>query len=353
MTSPDLQELEQRFSERLSHVRTADQLEALRLEYLGKKSVLSALMESLKTLPPETRQKTGQDLNRLKETILTGIVERKSAFERQALEETLKKDRRDWTLPSYPFPAGKLHPLTQVMEEIVDIFAGLGFQVAEGPEIETDENNFGALNIPDDHPAKDMHDTFYVKKPAGAASEPLLLRTHTSPIQIRTMKALKPPLRVIAPGRVYRHEAIDATHSYVFHQVEGFVVDKNISFADLKGTLEIFNRRFFGPKVETRFHPSFFPFVEPGAQVMISCTLCRADGSNARPGCAVCRGSGWLEMLGAGMIHPNVFKSVGYDPETYTGFAFGMGVERVAIMRYGVPDMRLFFENHLDFLSQF
>ena len=355
MAQPDLQELEKQFSEQLSHVRTPDQVEDLRLRYLGRKGLLGGLMENLRNLPPEEKQRAGQALNLLKEKVQSGISERKSAFERAALEETLKKDRQDWTLPAYPFAVGNLHPLTQVLDEIVEIFSELGFQVAEGPEIETDENNFGALNIPDDHPAKDMHDTFYVKTPGKPATpgDRLLLRTHTSPIQIRTMKSRKPPLRIIAPGRVYRHEAIDATHSYVFHQVEGFVVDKDISFADLKGTLEIFNKRFFGPKVETRFHPSFFPFVEPGAQVMISCTICLSGGAKERAACTVCRGSGWLEMLGAGMIHPNVFKAVGYDPEEYAGFAFGMGVERVAIVRYGVGDMRLFFENHLDFLSQF
>ena len=279
--------------------------------------------------------------------MLSALDARRLELEDRELRRSLESEAGDPTLPSFPSLAGRVHPITRVMNEITHIFLGMGFAVAEGPEAETDENNFGALNFLPDHPARDMHDTFFVK------SSPLLLRTHTSPVQIREMKAGKPPLRVIAPGKVYRHEAIDATHSSVFHQVEGLVVDKGVSFADLKGTLELFVSRFFGAEVRTRLNPSYFPFVEPGAQMDISCTVC----AKSKPGngalCPVCKGSGWLEMLGAGMVHPNVFKAVGYNPDEVSGFAFGMGVERIAMVRYGVADMRLFYGNHLDFLSQF
>lgn len=322
----------------------------MRQSYLGRKSPFNAVLENLKNLPPAEKQKMGKEVNALKTSVQDLLTQRKSELERAALEETLKKDRKDWTLPAYPFAPGIAHPISHVLEEVTEIFLAMGFSIAEGPQVETDENNFGALNIPEEHPARDMHDTFYVKSPG----EKLLLRTHTSPVQIRTMKSMKPPVRIIAPGKVYRHEAIDATHSSVFHQVEGLVVDHNVSFADLKGTLEMFTQRFFGNDVSARFRPSYFPFVEPGVEVDISCTLCKdARAKGQKPACPVCKGSGWLEMLGAGMVHPNVFKAVGYDPEEVTGFAFGMGIERIAMVRHGVTDMRLFYENHQDFLEQF
>jgi len=351
MTLPNFNELEKKFFEKIQGVQTLDETEAIRQEYLGRKGIFSALVDNLKALPPEEKQKTGKDVNTFKTMVLDRINQKKSEFELKALEETLKKDKIDWTLPSYPFMPGKSHPLTQVMGELTDIFQGMGFEIAEGPEIETDENNFGALNIPDGHPARDMHDTFYIHSATDDPGSKLILRTHTSPVQIRVMREQKPPVRIIAPGKVYRHEAVDATHSSVFHQIEGLVVDKNISFADLKGTLEMFTQRFFGKNVQTRFRPSYFPFVEPGVEVDISCTICHQKETH--PHCPVCKGKGWLEMLGAGMVHPNVFKAVDYDPEVYTGFAFGIGIERVAMIRYGITDMRLFYENHLDFLSQF
>lgn len=279
--------------------------------------------------------------------MLSALEAKRTELDDKELKKSLEAEAGDPTLPSLPFRVGRVHPITQVMNEITQIFLGLGFAVAEGPEAETDENNFGALNFLPDHPARDMHDTFFVK------SSPLLLRTHTSPVQIREMKAAKPPVRIIAPGKVYRHEAIDATHSSVFHQVEGLVVDKGVSFADLKGTLEMFVRRFFGADVRTRFYPSYFPFVEPGAQMDISCTVCAEAKAKNGSSCPVCKGSGWIEMLGAGMVHPNVFKAVGYNPEEVSGFAFGMGVERISMVRYGVADMRLFYGNCLDFISQF
>ncbi len=251
-----------------------------------------------------------------------------------------RRQRLDLTLPGRRPPLGTVHPLTRVHDEIVTIFAGLGFSVAEGPDIETDYYNFEALNIPADHPARDMQDTFYL--PGG-----LLLRTHTSPVQIRTMLAQKPPVRIVVPGRVHRRDVPDASHSPVFHQVEGLAVDRHVTMADLKGTLELFAREMYGPKSRIRFRPSFFPFTEPSAEVDVVCFLCGGDG------CRVCKQSGWLEILGSGMVHPQVLRNVGYDPEEVTGWAFGMGIERIAMLKYGIDDIRLFFENDLRFLRQF
>ncbi len=367
--SASLADIESKFSREIAGASTPDQLDALQRDYLGRKGVFNALLENIKNLPADQKQKFGKDVNILKGKVQDLILAKKLEAEERVLTESIGSQNVDGSLPSYPHALGHLHPVHQVLDEVVQIFAAMGFSVADGPEIETEENNFDKLNIPDDHPAKDMHDTFYVdmspakRDPAqtllnldAGARKPrpeFLLRTHTSPVQIREMlrqrESGRHALRLIAPGKVYRHEAIDATHSSVFHQVEGLVIDKDISFADLKGTLELFVRRFFGDQVKTRLQPSFFPFVEPGAEMHISCTIC--GGKNAS--CPVCKGSGWLEMLGAGMVHPNVFKAAGYDPEEYTGFAFGMGIERIAMIRYGIADMRLFFENHTDFLSQF
>lgn len=362
--SKQLSEIEREFNQEIEKAQTPDELEGLQRNYLGRKGVFNSLLENIKNLPAEEKQKYGKDVNLLKEKIQNVLLQKKLESEENLLSENLKKEKLDWSLPPYPVASGHAHPVHQVLDEISEIFLGMGFAIAEGPEVESEEYNFDKLNIPEDHPAKDMHDTFYVN--SGADSQRLLnfdpkakkgsrylLRTHTSPVQIREFLKHKQagdfPIRIIAPGKVYRHEAIDATHSSVFHQVEGLVVGKTISFADLKGTLEVFVKRFFGPDIKTKFLPSFFPFVEPGAEMHISCTICGAKN----PSCPVCKGTGWLEMLGAGMVHPNVFKAVGYDPEEYSGFAFGMGVERIAMIRYGISDMRLFFENHVDFLSQF
>ncbi len=366
--SASLSDLESKFNREIAGTSTTDQIDALQREYLGRKGIFNALLENIKNLPAEEKQKYGKDVNILKNKIQGLLLAKKLETEEKTLTDAIGKQGIDGSLPPYPFSPGHLHPVHQVLDEVTRIFAAMGFSVAEGPEIESEENNFDKLNIPEDHPAKDMHDTFYVdlssKRELGqtmlnldpmkrSPGSKFLLRTHTSPVQIRELLKHKEqgrfPVRLIAPGKVYRHEAIDATHSSVFHQIEGLVVGKDISFADLKGTLELFVKRFFGDEVKTRLQPSFFPFVEPGAEMHISCTIC--SGKNAA--CPVCKGSGWLEMLGAGMVHPNVFKAVGYDPEEFTGFAFGMGIERIAMIRYGISDMRLFFENHLDFLSQF
>ena len=281
----------------------------------------------------------GREANEAKAGLETELASRQTVLESAERRARLAADRPDLTLPGRRIVPGGLHPLTQVHDEIVDVFTGMGFAVAEGPEVELDYYNFEALNIPKDHPARDMQDTFYV-------GGEILLRTQTSPVQIRTMERQKPPVRIICPGRVYRRDA-DITHSPVFHQVEGLAVDRGISMADLKGTLELFARELFGPDSRIRFRPSFFPFTEPSAEVDVLCVLCKGGG------CRVCKQSGWLEILGSGMVHPRILRNMGYDTEEVTGWAFGMGIERVAMLRYGIDDIRLFFENDLRFLSQF
>ena len=318
---------------------SSGELEAVRVKYLGRSGALTQILKSLGTLPPDERPLVGAAANEAKrelEALLDGRLGGMLETERRRQRE---RERPDLTLPGRRPPRGALHPLTRVRDEIVAVFMGLGFSVADGPQIETDFYNFEALNIPRDHPARDMQDTFYL-------SPETLLRTQTSPVQIRTMLAQKPPVRIIAPGVVYRRDA-DITHSPMFHQVEGLAVDERITMADLKGTLELFARELFGARSKIRFRPSFFPFTEPSAEVDVRCFLCRGTG------CRVCKQSGWLEILGSGMVHPNVLRNVGYDPEAVTGWAFGMGIERIAMLKYGVDDIRLFFENDLRFLEQF
>jgi phenylalanyl-tRNA synthetase alpha chain len=310
--------------------RSAAELEQARVRFLGRQGALTQLLRSLGRLPAEERPLVGaaaNDAKRELEALLEGRVDEARASER--------RHQRERERP----PRGTLHPLTQVRDDIIAVFASLGFSVAEGPEIETDYNNFEALNLPPDHPARDMQDTFYF-------SADTLLRTHTSPVQIRVMQAQRPPVRIVVPGTVYRRDA-DITHSPMFHQVEGLAVDANVSMADLKGTLELFAREMFGAGSRIRFRPSFFPFTEPSAEVDVLCFACGGDG------CRLCKQSGWLEILGSGMVHPQVLRNVGYDPEAVTGWAFGMGIERVAMLRYGIDDIRLFFENDLRFLKQF
>jgi len=316
-------------------------LEEIHVKFLGRKGELTLVLRSLGELPPEQRKLLGPQANSLKNLLEERFQARRFELEKKETDQRLTGQSVDVTLPVGTRRAARPHPLTQINNEILSIFQELGFEVADGPEIETDHYNFTALNIPKDHPARDMQDTFYIGKGN------LLLRTHTSPVQIRVMEKRKPPLRIIAPGRVYRHEATDATHSAIFHQVEGLAVAENLSFADLKGTLALFARRMFGPQSEARFRPSYFPFVEPGAEMLVSCIFCK------KAGCRVCKMTGWLELLGAGMVHPNVFNKVGINPEKFTGFAFGMGVERIAMLKFGINDIRLFYDNDLRFLEQF
>jgi phenylalanyl-tRNA synthetase alpha chain len=314
-------------------------LQQVRVRFLGRKGELTALMKGMGSLPPEQRPVIGALANDVKdrlEALFTGRLEELRAVE---LQQRLTAERIDVTLPGRRLRQGAKHPITQVTEEIVTIFSSLGFGVAEGPEVERDFYNFEALNIPRDHPARDMQDTFYV-------SDDVVLRTHTSPVQVRTMLNQAPPVRVVAPGTVYRRDS-DITHSPMFHQIEGFLVDRRVTFGDLKGILTTFVNEYFGAGTGVRFRPSFFPFTEPSAEVDIQCVICSGAG------CRVCKNSGWLEILGSGMIDPEVFKAVGYDPEIYTGFAFGMGIERIAMLKYRVNDLRLFFENDLRFLRQF
>ena len=325
--------------EEIERAATRRDLDEARVRYLGKKGALTQLLRALPDLAPAERPVVGREANLAKAEIESVLEARQAALESVERRARLAADRPDLTLPGRRLVPGGLHPLTRVHDEIVDVFTGMGFAVAEGPEVELDYYNFEALNIPKDHPARDMQDTFYV-------GGEILLRTHTSPVQIRTMERQKPPVRIIVPGRVYRRDA-DITHSPVFHQVEGLAVDRGISMGDLKGTLELFARELFGADSRIRFRPSFFPFTEPSAEVDVLCFLCKGGG------CRVCKASGWLEILGSGMVHPRILRAMGYDTEEVTGWAFGMGIERVAMLRYGIDDIRLFYENDLRFLSQF
>lgn len=336
----ELEKLEKSTLEDLEKIQDWRQLEELKIKVLGRKGTLAAILRALIEQPLELRPQIGQKANHLKSHL-------EQVFAKRGQE--LASDRRlispegkifDYTLPGRSFWKGSLHPLTQVQSEIIEIFSKLGFETVEGPEVETDYYNFEALNMPKNHPARTMFDTFYI-------TENILPRTHTSPVQVRVFEKRKPPVKILAPGRVYRHEAINVRSYCVFNQVEGFYVDKNVTMADLKGVLSSFVWKFFGPEVKLRFRPSFFPFTEPSAEVDISCVLCQQKG------CALCKFEGWLEILGAGMIDPEVFKFVGYDSEKYTGYAFGLGVDRIAMLKYKIDDIRLFYENDMRFLRQF
>ena len=337
-----MQELEKLLEDAQQSVKSAQDLAALdqlRVNYLGKKGSLTTYMKRLKDLSAEERPQAGQKINHAKQALQAEIETRSTVLEKAALDARLASESLDVTLPGRGQTLGGLHPVTQTLERISLLFAQAGFEVAEGPEIEDDFHNFEALNIPEDHPARAMHDTFYVDAHT-------VLRTHTSPVQVRVMKDKEPPLRIIAPGRVYRCDS-DVTHTPMFHQVEGFMVDRDVSFVDLKGMLSEFLRSFFERDLQLRFRPSYFPFTEPSAEVDIACVMCEGKG------CRVCSHTGWLEVMGCGMIHPKVFANVGIDDEKFTGFAFGLGVERLAMLRHGVNDLRLFFENDLRFLEQF
>lgn len=335
----DLEELRLKAVAELNQAETEEALLSIKTRYLGRKGLLTGLLRNISQAPPEERPLFGKRSNEIKQ-ILTGAID--EALLRLSLkkgEQALLLEKIDVTLPGRAVRPGRLHPIIRVSREICDIFAGLGFSVVEGPEIEFDYYNFEALNIPKDHPARDMQDTFYIE-------ENIVLRTHTSPVQIRTMEKQKPPVRILSPGRVYRPDS-DISHTPMFHQIEGLLVDKGITFGDLKGVLTFFIGKIFGEDTAIRFRPSFFPFTEPSAEVDIRCVMCRGAG------CRVCGQSGWLEILGSGMVDPEVFKNVGYDPEEVSGFAFGLGLERIAMLKYGVSDIRLFFENDWRFLEQF
>ncbi|MDZ7337497.1 MAG: phenylalanine--tRNA ligase subunit alpha [candidate division KSB1 bacterium] len=324
------------FARELAQAGEPRAVDEVRVRYLGRKGVLARYFDVLPSLGPEDRRRLGKTLNELRTEWGEALARRRE----ELIAPESEKEEVDYTLPGLVPFIGARHPVLQVMDRIKEIFYGMGFTVEEGPEIEDDYHNFEALNVPADHPSRDLQDTFYLESP-------FLMRTHTSPVQIRTMERCRPPVRMIAPGRCYRKDTPDATHSPVFHQVEGLCVDEGVTFADLKGVVETFAKRLFGPEVRIRFRPSFFPFTEPSAEYDFSCIMCGGKG------CRVCKGTGWLEISGAGMVDPAVFRFVGYDPEKYTGYAFGMGVERIAMLMYQVDDIRLFYDNDLRFLQQF
>ena len=326
-------------SEKLKVAIEEKQVAEIKAQFLGRKGEITALLRELGDVSPDDRPVIGRLANDIKGSLEEKIRESLTAIQEKRKNEKLLHEKLDITLPGRRVPIGRKHPITEVCNQIIEIFLGLGFKISEGPEIESDYYNFEALNIPKDHPARDMHDTFYI-------SDEMLLRTHTSPVQIRVMEKQKPPIQIIAPGKAFRRDS-DVSHTPMFHQVEGLMVGENITFGDLKGILTIFIHQMFGDKTKLRFRPSFFPFTEPSAEVDIQCVICRGKG------CRVCSSSGWLEILGSGMVDPEVFKTVGYDPDRITGFAFGLGIERIAMLKYGINDIRLFFENDMRFLGQF
>ncbi|AOY76388.1 phenylalanine--tRNA ligase subunit alpha [Clostridium formicaceticum] len=324
-------------------ITLADSMEAIekaRVKYLGKKGALTEVLRGMGSLSPEERPVVGKIANEVREAIETLLEVSKKTMKNKALQQQLEAEAIDITMPGKQITLGKKHPLTKGLDELKNIFIGMGFKIAEGPEVETVYYNFDALNAPANHPSRDMTDTFYFNKD-------VILRTQTSPVQVRVMERTKPPIRIISPGRCFRNDTPDATHSPMFHQLEGLVVDKGITLGDLKGTLEVFAKEFLGSNTEIKFRPHYFPFTEPSAEIDASCFKCGGDG------CSFCKGSGWIELLGAGMVHPNVLRNCGIDPEVYSGFAFGMGIDRLAMLKYGVDDIRLFFENDMRFLNQF
>ena len=335
-----LEEIRAKANDALQKATDLKTIEDLRITFLGKKGELTAILKQMGKLSAEERPVIGQLANRVRADIEEHIEKRVTELKNEELTKKLKDEEIDVTLPGKARVIGSRHPLTVVLDEIKDIFVGMGFDIVDGPEVETDYYNFEALNIPKNHPARDTQDTFYI-------SENTLLRTQTSPVQVRVMEKTQPPIRIISPGRVYRSDAVDATHSPLFHQIEGLVVDKGVTFAELKGTLETFVKRLYGEDSVVRFRPHHFPFTEPSAELDTQCFNCHGKG------CPLCKGEGWIEILGCGMVHPKVLKNCGIDPEVYSGFAFGLGLERIAMRRYGIDDLRLFFENDVRFLEQF
>jgi len=315
-------------------------LEALRIKYLGKKGELTAVLRGMGALSPEERPVIGQLANEVRADIEAKLDARRESAAAEALQKKLESEKIDVTVPARKVPVGKMHPISLVQRQLEEIFLGMGYEIAEGPEVEYDYYNFQALNIPEDHPARDTQDTFYI-------TDNILLRSQTSPVQARVMEKTQPPIKIISPGRVYRSDAVDATHSPLFHQVEGLVVDKGVTMGDLKGTLESFAKTMFGEETRIRFRPHHFPFTEPSAEIDVSCFACGGEG------CRLCKGEGWIEILGGGMVHPQVLRNCGIDPEVYSGFAFGLGVERIVMLKYHIDDMRHLYENDVRFLHQF
>jgi len=340
-----LRELEATALRELNAIEDEEGLERWRVQYLGKKGAVTQTLRGLGALPPEERPAVGQAANALRDKLEAEFAQRQKRLLEMAAQRALSAERIDVTLPGREVSLGQIHPLTSTLNEILNIFVMMGFQVVEGPEVEWDYYNFEALNIPRNHPARDMWDTFYVD--ADHRIGEMLLRTHTSPNQVRVMEKTRPPVRVVVPGKCYRYEAVDASHEAMFYQVEGLAVDEGITLADLKGVLTSFAHLMFGRDRRVRFRCDYFPFVEPGAEMAVECWVCRGQG------CRLCKNTGWIEIMGAGMVHPRVLERVGYDPSIYTGFAFGMGPERVAMLRYGIDDIRLFYGNDLRFLHQF
>jgi phenylalanyl-tRNA synthetase alpha chain len=335
-----LEQIRAKAMEAMEGLHDLTQLEEFRVKTLGKKGELTLVLREMGSLPAEERPVMGQLANEIRSTLERELSRKTAELKEAELEKRLESETIDVTIPGKRPALGGLHPLTIVLNELEEIFLGMGFDVAEGPEVEYDLYNFEYLNIPQNHPARDVQDTFYI-------NDNILLRTHTSPVQIRTMLKQKPPVKIICPGRVYRSDAVDATHSPIFHQIEGLVVDKNITMGDLKGVLDVFAKQVFGSETRTRFRPHHFPFTEPSAEVDVSCAICHGEG------CRVCSHTGWIEILGAGMVHPKVLRYCGIDPEVYSGFAFGMGLDRITNLKYGIDDIRLLFENDIRFLKQF
>jgi len=335
--SDNILKLKKDFSSDIASAQDGDDIEKIRIKYLSRNGIISKLFDQLKDVPKDEKPSVGKELNLLRIDVTSQFKKLQSSFD---TNKDAEESFNDLTLPGKKYQIGTRHILTQTLDEIKSIFKGMGFSVHEGPELESDYYNFEALNFPEDHPARDMQDTFFI-------NDEFLLRTHTSPVQIRLMQNMKPPVRAIMPGRVYRNEAVSARSYCMFHQVEGLYVDTDVSFAELKGTLVAFAHQFYGEELKYRFRPSFFPFTEPSAEMDITCFICKGNG------CKICKKSGWLEILGCGMVDPNVFDSVNYDSEKFTGYAFGMGIERIAMLKYGITDIRIFFENDFRFLKQF
>ena len=333
-------ELKNNALEEIKNSTKIEEIEDLRVKYLGKKGEVTSILKEMGKLSAEERPLIGKIANEVREEIEAIIKDMKEEIKKIEINKKLELEAIDVTMPSKEFKVGKKHPINQIMDDLKYIFTGMGFKVAQGPEIETIFNNFDALNAPKYHPSRDMSDTFYI-------DENLLLRTQTSPVQIRTMMSMKPPIRIISPGRCFRNDAPDATHSPMFHQLEGLVIDTHVTMAELKGTLDAFVKQLFGEATKTKFRPHNFPFTEPSAEVDVTCFKCKGKG------CAMCKGEGWIEILGAGMVHPNVLRNCGIDPEIYSGFAFGMGIDRITMLKYEIDDIRLLFENDMRFLNQF